>query len=75
LGQLAEATAVLDAMFEAPGFYSDAWVARDPSFAALRADDTYAAHLERWATRKGDVLLSRADDRPLRPIALVAVEP
>ncbi len=74
LGQLADATAVLDAMFESPGFYSDAWVARDPSFAALRADEAYAAHLERWATRKGDVLLSRTEGRP-RPIALAVAAP
>jgi hypothetical protein len=48
---------VLDTMFDAPGFYSEAWVQRDPSFAALRADAAYASRLERWATRKGDTLL------------------
>jgi DNA-binding winged helix-turn-helix (wHTH) protein/tetratricopeptide (TPR) repeat protein len=74
LGRLADAAAVLDSMFEAPSFYSDAWVARDPSFAALRADEAYAAHLERWATRKGDLLLSRDGDDRLRP-ALAAAQP
>lgn len=56
LGHQADAFAVLDTMFDAPGFYSEAWVQRDPSFAALRADAAYASHLERWATRKGDAL-------------------
>ena len=73
LGQLADAAATLDTMFEAPGFYSDAWVARDPSFAALRADESYAAHFERWATRKGDLLLSTAGGRP-HPVAVAAIE-
>ncbi|MGD9902084.1 MAG: DASS family sodium-coupled anion symporter [Vicinamibacterales bacterium] len=62
LGQAAQATRVLDTMFEAPSFYSEAWVARDPSFAALRAEETYDAHFEHWATRKGEVLLTRAGD-------------
>jgi DNA-binding winged helix-turn-helix (wHTH) protein/tetratricopeptide (TPR) repeat protein len=75
LGQLAAATAVLDTMFEAPGFYSDAWVARDPSFTAVRADETYAALVERWATRKGDVLLSRAAGGRRRPVSVAAVQP
>jgi DNA-binding winged helix-turn-helix (wHTH) protein/predicted Zn-dependent protease len=57
LGQLTEATAVLDEMFDAPGFYSEAWISRDPSFAALRADDAYASRVERWAARKGHLLL------------------
>jgi hypothetical protein len=51
--------AVLDEMFDAPGFYSEAWVQRDPSFAALRADPGYAAHFQRWTTQKGDALLGR----------------
>lgn len=59
LGQAAEATAVLDEMFAAPGFYSEAWVARDPSFAALRAGTTYAAHFERWTAQKGGGLVAR----------------
>ena len=63
LGQVADAARVLDEMFEAPGFYSEAWVARDPSFEALRADSGYAARLERWATRKGPVLLAPAEGR------------
>jgi DNA-binding winged helix-turn-helix (wHTH) protein/tetratricopeptide (TPR) repeat protein len=57
LGQRAEAAAVLDDMFAAPGFYSEAWVARDPSFAALRAEADYAARLERWTALKGERLL------------------
>lgn len=59
LGNRTEAFAVLDSMFDAPGFYSEAWVQHDPSFAALRADAAYASHLERWATRKGEALLAR----------------
>lgn len=62
LGQLAKAAAVLDTMFDAPGFYSEAWVQRDPTFAALRADAAYASHLERWATRKGDLLLATSSE-------------
>jgi tetratricopeptide (TPR) repeat protein len=61
LGHHAEALAVLDTMFDTPGFYSEAWVQRDPSFAALRQDAAYTSHLERWATRKGDALLARTD--------------
>lgn len=64
LGQLTEAAAVLDDMFAAPGFYSDAWVARDPSFAALRADAAYASRLERWTAQKGERLLTRASALP-----------
>jgi DNA-binding winged helix-turn-helix (wHTH) protein/tetratricopeptide (TPR) repeat protein len=60
LGQTKHAFAVLDEMFDAPGFYSEAWVQRDPSFAALRAAPGYAAHFQRWTTRKGDALLARA---------------
>ena len=65
LGRLAEAMAVLDDMFAAPGFYNEAWVARDPSFAALRADAAYASRLETWTAQKGERLLGRApaDDR------------
>jgi DNA-binding winged helix-turn-helix (wHTH) protein/tetratricopeptide (TPR) repeat protein len=66
LGQLADATAVLDSMFDAPGFYSDAWVARDPSFVRLRADEAFATQLDRWTTRRGDVLLSGAAGSPPR---------
>ena len=58
LGQAAEAMAVLDDMFAAPGFYSEAWVSRDPSFAALRAESGYAARLERWTAQKGERLLT-----------------
>lgn len=60
LGRLAEAMAVLDDMFGAPGFYNEAWVARDPSFAALRADAAYASRLETWTAQKGERLLGRA---------------
>lgn len=63
LGQVVDAARVLDEMFEAPGFYSEAWVVRDPSFAALRADAGYASRLERWAARKGPVLLAAATGR------------
>ena len=66
LGQRAEAAAVLDDMFAAPGFYSEAWVARDPSFAALRADPGYAARLERWTAQKGERLLTRANEPEAR---------
>jgi DNA-binding winged helix-turn-helix (wHTH) protein/tetratricopeptide (TPR) repeat protein len=78
LGQLTEAAAVLDEMFDAPGFYSEAWVARDPSFAALRADEAYAARLERWATRKGELLLTRphAGEHPAaRADTVVTISP
>jgi tetratricopeptide (TPR) repeat protein len=64
LGQKTLAFAVLDTMFDAPGFYSEAWVQRDPSFAALRADAAYASHHERWATRKGQALLTRTAADP-----------
>ena len=53
-------------MFAAPGFYSEAWVARDPSFAALRADPGYAARLERWTAQKGERLLTRANEPEAR---------
>jgi DNA-binding winged helix-turn-helix (wHTH) protein/tetratricopeptide (TPR) repeat protein len=66
LGHRAEAFAVLDSMFDAPGFYSEAWVQHDPSFSALRADAAYGSHLERWATRKGDALLGRTPGGDMR---------
>jgi len=65
LGHRAVAFAVLDTMFDAPGFYSEAWVQRDPSFAGLRADAAFASHVERWATRKGDALLADSPGRAL----------
>lgn len=71
LGQLSEATAVLDEMFAAPGFYSETWVARDPSFAALRAGTAFPAHLERWTAQKGEGRLVRA---PAGTTPLVPVE-
>lgn len=72
LGQRAEAMAVLDDMFAAPGFYSEAWVARDPSFAALRADPAYAARLETWTAQKGERLLTGAPDGDARALVPVA---
>jgi tetratricopeptide (TPR) repeat protein len=62
LGHLGEAMAVLDDMFGAPGFYNETWVARDPSFAALRADPAYASHLEQWTAQKGERLLAGVSD-------------
>lgn len=41
------------------------------SCAALRADDAYAARLERWAAMKGESLL----DRPLESAPRVRVAP
>ena len=70
LGQLTEATAVLDDMFAAPGFYSEAWIARDPSFAALRADPGYASRLERWTAQKGERLLTGAPAGDPRRVGL-----
>jgi len=58
LGRFDDAFAVLDTMFDGPGFYSEAWIQRDPTFAALRAEAAYAAHLERWSSRKGELLLT-----------------
>ena len=54
------AFATLDRLFSVPGFYSEAWVQRDPGFAALRKDPAFGAHLERWSTQKGDALLRGA---------------
>jgi len=62
LGRVSEAMAVLDDMFAAPGFYNETWVARDPSFTALRADPAYTSRLERWTAQKGERLLTRAPD-------------
>jgi len=73
LGQLSEAAAVLDEMFAAPGFYSEAWVARDPSFAALRADDAYTSRFERWAAMKGELLLARRHEGIPRPVTVAPV--
>ena len=64
LGHRVEAFAVLDGMFEAPGFYSEAWVQRDPSFADLRADPDFPVHFARWAAQKGEVLLRPAGSAP-----------
>jgi len=72
LGQRTEAMAVLDDMFAAPGFYNEAWVARDPSFAALRVDPAYASHLERWTAQKGERLLTRASDDDLHASGRIA---
>lgn len=66
LGRVSEAMAVLDDMFAAPGFYNETWVARDPSFALLRADPAYASHLERWTAQKGERLLTGAAGGDLR---------
>ncbi len=68
-----EAAAVLDEMFDAPGFYSAAWVARDPSFAALRDDDAYTSRLERWAAMKGELLLARRHEGTPRPVTAAPV--
>ena len=56
LGQHAEAFATLDRMFDAPGFYSERWVERDPWFASLRADPAFPAHFERWKRQKAAAL-------------------
>jgi hypothetical protein len=42
-----------------PGFYSETWVQRDPGFAALRRQADFGAHVTRWSTQRGDVLLRR----------------
>ena len=59
LGERAEAFEVLDRMFSLPGFYNERWVQHDPGFANLRSDAAFAAHIARWSTQKGDVLLSK----------------
>lgn len=66
LGHRAEAFAVLDEMFGAPGFYSEAWVQRDPSFADLRVDPDFPAHFATWAAQKGEVLLRPSDHADAR---------
>jgi tetratricopeptide (TPR) repeat protein len=62
LGQHEAAFARLDEMFARPAFYSEKWIERDPWFATLRARPEYRAHLDRWASSKGDVLLG-----PIKP--------
>jgi TolB-like protein/DNA-binding winged helix-turn-helix (wHTH) protein/cytochrome c-type biogenesis protein CcmH/NrfG len=59
LAQRAEAFAVLDRMFSLPGFYNERWVEHDPGFANLRSDAAFAAHVARWSTQKGEVLLRK----------------
>jgi DNA-binding winged helix-turn-helix (wHTH) protein/TolB-like protein/Tfp pilus assembly protein PilF len=56
LGQHAEAFATLDRMFDAPGFYSERWIERDPWFASMRADPAFPVHFERWKRQKGAAL-------------------
>lgn len=59
LGQRAEAFEVLDRMFSLPGFYNERWVQQDPGFAHLRSDPAFGAHLARWSSQKGAVLLRK----------------
>lgn len=58
-GLHAEALRTLDRMFQAPGFYSEVWIDRDPWFASLRSDAAFAEHRRRWSTQKGEALLAR----------------
>lgn len=66
VGEHDAALATLDEMFSGPAFYNEVWVNHDPGFAALRRHARYAETRQRWAARRGDVLLSRDgrdDDR------------
>ena len=57
-GDQAAALTTLETLFSVPGFYNEHWVRRDPWFAALRAHPGFEAHVARWATRKGAVLVT-----------------
>ena len=57
VGELDAAMATLDRLFDIPGFYSEAWLTREPWFASLSGHPGFRQALSRWSTRKGDALL------------------
>ena len=57
VGDAEVAMATLNRLYEIPGFYSEAWVAREPWFANLRRLPSYRGAAARWATRRGEALL------------------
>jgi tetratricopeptide (TPR) repeat protein len=57
VGEPENAFDILDEMFRVPGFYNENWIRRDPAFAALRSQPSFAARLERWSTQRSDLLL------------------
>jgi len=55
---------LLDGMFETPGFYCEAWVQRDPSFADLPADPDSPAHFAQVGGPEGRGAAAAAGTAP-----------
>lgn len=59
IGDHEAAFATLDQMFSVPGFYNERWVQTDPGFESLRRHPSFPAAVARWATARGEALLTR----------------